>query len=107
MHISDGAQFKFSEMHRLSGKVNLNKSNSNVAYCAQNPWLEHATIRDNILFRTPFDPVRYDAVLVACGLKRDLEIFDAGDMTEIGEKVRNFHASSFRTYLFKSWLCRV
>ncbi|KAG8898883.1 hypothetical protein FRC01_010733, partial [Tulasnella sp. 417] len=61
-------------------------SNHNVAYAAQFPWLEHATIRDNILFRTPFDAARYDAVLEACALKHDLGIFAAGDMTEIGEK---------------------
>ncbi|KIO19698.1 hypothetical protein M407DRAFT_82489 [Tulasnella calospora MUT 4182] len=74
------------EMNRVSGSVFLDKSNHNVAYAAQFPWLEHATIRDNILFRTPFDAGRYDAVLEACALKHDLGIFEAGDMTEIGEK---------------------
>ncbi|KAG8930351.1 hypothetical protein FRC00_001199 [Tulasnella sp. 408] len=74
------------EMNRISGRVFLDKSNHNVAYAAQFPWLEHATIRDNILFRTPFDAARYDAVLEACALKHDLSIFAAGDMTEIGEK---------------------
>ena len=71
----------------VSGHVNLDKSSHNVAYAAQTPWLEHATIRDNILFRTPFDVARYDAVLECCALKHDLGIFEAGDMTEIGEKV--------------------
>lgn len=64
----------------------------NVAYAAQLPWLEHATIRDNILFRTPFDATRYAAVLEACALKRDLEIFEAGDLTEIGEKVMDLNS---------------
>lgn len=74
-------------MNRVSGSVFLDKSNHNVAYAAQFPWLEHATIRDNILFRTPYDAARYDAVLEACALKHDLGIFAAGDLTEIGEKV--------------------
>ncbi|KAH8100998.1 P-loop containing nucleoside triphosphate hydrolase protein [Cristinia sonorae] len=76
------------EMHAISGRVILNKLGHQVAYCAQNPWLEHATIRDNIIFASKFgyDEARYNAVIEACALTRDLEIFEAGDMTEIGEK---------------------
>jgi len=58
---------------------------------AQTHWplgLEHATIRDNITFGSRFghsndgfDEVRYDAVLESCALKRDLAIFEAGDLT--------------------------
>ena len=45
--------------------------------------LEHATIKDNIVFgnTSPFDEVRYQSVLDACALRQDLAIFDAGDMT--------------------------
>ncbi|KAI0789892.1 P-loop containing nucleoside triphosphate hydrolase protein [Abortiporus biennis] len=77
------------EMHCISGKVIFSKSGHQVAYCAQNPWLEHATIRDNIIFGASFgyDETRYEAVVEACALLKDLEILDAGDMTaEIGEK---------------------
>ncbi|KAJ3895149.1 pleiotropic drug resistance ABC transporter [Lentinula edodes] len=76
------------EMQCLSGHVHLDKSNHQVAYCAQSPWLEHATIRDNIIFGSAFgfDETRYQTVIEACALKRDLEVFDAGDLTEIGEK---------------------
>ncbi|EMD33950.1 hypothetical protein CERSUDRAFT_117480 [Gelatoporia subvermispora B] len=76
------------EMHCLSGNVLLKKSGHQVAYCAQNPWLEHATVRDNIIFGAMYgyDSTRYQAVLEACALLKDLEIFPAGDMTEIGEK---------------------
>ncbi|KZT30801.1 P-loop containing nucleoside triphosphate hydrolase protein, partial [Neolentinus lepideus HHB14362 ss-1] len=76
------------EMKCISGMVRLAKINHRVAYCAQNPWLEHATIRDNIVFgaRRGFDESRYNAVLHACALGRDLDVFEAGDMTEIGEK---------------------
>ncbi|KIM47463.1 hypothetical protein M413DRAFT_22125 [Hebeloma cylindrosporum] len=76
------------EMHCTSGRVLIDKTSHQVAYCAQNPWLEHATIRDNIIFGSsaPFDEVRYQSVLDACALRQDLAIFDAGDMTEIGEK---------------------
>ncbi|KIY73590.1 P-loop containing nucleoside triphosphate hydrolase protein [Cylindrobasidium torrendii FP15055 ss-10] len=76
------------EMHCTEGNVLVNKAQHQVAYCGQNPWLENATIRDNVIFGSiyGFDRNRYDAVLEACALVKDLELFDAGDMTEIGEK---------------------
>ena len=71
------------EMHCTSGRVVLNKAGHNVAYCAQNPWLEHATIRENIIFGAGygFDEKRYHDVVDACALAKDFEIFAAGDMT--------------------------
>ncbi|KAG8824518.1 hypothetical protein FRC19_001616 [Serendipita sp. 401] len=57
-----------------------------IAYCAQSPWLEHLTIRDNILFGSPFDQERYDQVIEQCALKPDLQILEDGDMTEIGAR---------------------
>ncbi|KAF8921944.1 pleiotropic drug resistance ABC transporter [Mucidula mucida] len=76
------------EMHCTTGKVLIDKTHHQVAYCAQNPWLEHATIRDNIIFGSTYgyDEDRYNAVVEACALIKDLEILEAGDMTEIGEK---------------------
>lgn len=59
-----------------------------IAYVAQQAWIQNATLRDNILFGKPFDPVRYDKVIDACALRPDLEILPAGDKTEIGEKVK-------------------
>lgn len=57
-----------------------------VAYCAQQAWLMNGTIKENIIFNSPFDPRRYKDVLVACSLQRDLEILDGGDQTLVGEK---------------------
>ncbi|CAO3624546.1 unnamed protein product [Cunninghamella blakesleeana] len=62
--------------------LNLDK----VAYVPQQAYLQHATIRDNILFGLPFDPVRYKKVLQQCALIKDLNILTDGDFTEIGEK---------------------
>jgi hypothetical protein len=42
--------------------------------------------QNNIIFGAPFDEVRYKKVLYQCSLERDLELFDAGDATEVGEK---------------------
>ncbi|KAL0089954.1 hypothetical protein J3Q64DRAFT_1674561 [Phycomyces blakesleeanus] len=57
-----------------------------VAYVAQQAFLQHASIRDNILFGQEFDPVRYKKVLSQCALVKDLSILPDGDRTEIGEK---------------------
>jgi len=57
-----------------------------VAYCSQTPWLVGASIRENIVFGSRWDKHRYDAVVDACALRRDFEIFDLGDETEVGEK---------------------
>ncbi|KAI9209496.1 uncharacterized protein BJ171DRAFT_454466 [Polychytrium aggregatum] len=57
-----------------------------IALVAQMAWLLNATIRDNILFGQHYDPDRYARVLHACCLVKDLDILEAGDMTEVGEK---------------------
>ncbi|PNY26446.1 ATP-dependent bile acid permease [Tolypocladium capitatum] len=55
-----------------------------VAYVGQSPWLESASLRDNILFGLPFLEDRYDKVLEVCTLKKDLDILTDGDKTELG-----------------------
>lgn len=57
-----------------------------VAYVAQQPFLRHASIRENILFGLPFDEERYKKTLYQCALIKDLTILPDGDRTEIGEK---------------------
>ncbi|KAI0758967.1 P-loop containing nucleoside triphosphate hydrolase protein [Fomes fomentarius] len=77
------------EMHYIPAGpgsfVNLPRAGG-VAYAAQESWVQNDTIRNNIVFGAPFDEVRYKKVLTQCALKRDLELFDAGDQTEVGEK---------------------
>ena len=43
-------------------------------------------MKDNIIFNSPFDEARYRKVLYQCALEQDLELFHAGDQTEVGEK---------------------
>ncbi|KAE8316056.1 P-loop containing nucleoside triphosphate hydrolase protein [Aspergillus transmontanensis] len=57
---------------------------SAVAYVAQLPWIEAATVKENILFGLPLHAERYKQVLHACALLADLEIFPDGERTEIG-----------------------
>lgn len=43
-------------------------------------------MKANILFGSPFDAERYQKVIYQCGLEHDIKLFDAGDLTEVGEK---------------------
>ncbi|KAL8870822.1 MAG: hypothetical protein Q9174_003222, partial [Haloplaca sp. 1 TL-2023] len=55
-----------------------------IAFVAQVPLIENDTIRGNIVFGLPMDPLRYAKVLSACALSQDLAILPDGDMTEVG-----------------------
>ena len=90
------------EADRLAGQVKVpqapsfeerfdhkaNKSDwiidSVIAYVAQIPWIENATIKDNILFGLPFDSGRYKKVLHCCALEKDLDLLPDGELTDIG-----------------------
>ncbi|KAK0113328.1 hypothetical protein ONS95_013584 [Cadophora gregata] len=90
------------EVDLLDGRINVpqppqtrdrhdhlaNKDNwiipSAVAFVAQIPWIENASIKDNILFGLPYDEYRYKKVIEVCALKKDLEMLTDGEATEIG-----------------------
>ncbi|KAF9290732.1 hypothetical protein BGZ74_000466 [Mortierella antarctica] len=57
-----------------------------VSYASQTPWIQNASIRDNVLFDTEYDPKRYWSVIRACCLEQDLAAFPDSDLTEIGER---------------------
>ncbi|KAA8651390.1 putative ABC multidrug transporter [Aspergillus tanneri] len=57
-----------------------------VAYVPQVPWLQNDTIRQNILFYSPFDEARYNRVIQASGLTQDLQQLPAADLTVVGER---------------------
>ncbi|XP_070557375.1 ATP-binding cassette sub-family C member 9-like [Ptychodera flava] len=74
------------EMTTTSGMVQFNRKKNSVSYVPQKPWIQNATLRDNILFGEMFNQKRYSAVIAACALQPDIDILPAGDMTEIGER---------------------
>ncbi|KAL1961056.1 hypothetical protein VTO42DRAFT_4944 [Malbranchea cinnamomea] len=57
---------------------------SAIAYVAQVPWIENASIKDNILFGLPLDEERYQKVIFACALEKDFEMLPDGELTDIG-----------------------
>ncbi|XP_074312621.1 ABC transporter C family member 3-like [Silene latifolia] len=71
------------EVPKISGILRLSGS---TAYVSQSPWIQSGKIVDNILFGQEMDAVKYDRVLEACALKKDLEILPFEDHTVIGER---------------------
>ncbi|XAR56776.1 Xenobiotic-transporting ATPase [Bertholletia excelsa] len=71
------------EVPKLSGTI---KFSGTRAYVAQSPWIQGGNIEENILFGMEMDQERYEEVLEACSLKKDLEILSFGDQTVIGEQ---------------------
>lgn len=57
-----------------------------VAYVPQVSWIFNATVRDNILFGSAFDPAKYDKTIDVTSLHHDLDLLPGGDLTEIGER---------------------
>ncbi|XP_023819171.1 multidrug resistance-associated protein 4-like [Oryzias latipes] len=70
----------------LPAEKGVLKVKGQMTYAAQQPWVFPGTIRSNILFGKEFDQQKYDMVIKACALKRDLELLQGGDQTVIGDR---------------------
>lgn len=81
---------KTALLHAIMGELDTRSGlrevpNETIGYCAQTPWLQSMSIRENILFSSGFDETRYRQVLAACCLIPDLASWKAGDLSLIGE----------------------
>lgn len=56
------------------------------AFVSQTPWVETGTVQNNITFGLPFVESRYQNILRACSLEKDIELLIDGDQTEVGPK---------------------
>lgn len=59
---------------RLRGRVAVWRLSKGFGLATQEPWIQFATIRDNILFGKMFDAQLYKEVLEACALNDDLSV---------------------------------
>lgn len=59
---------------RLHGRVAVSGLSKGFGLATQEPWIQFATIRDNILFGKSFDAQLYRQVLEACALDDDLRV---------------------------------
>ena len=56
-----------------------------LAYVSDSPWVFPATIRENIVFGLPYNESKYNKIIKACQLEKDLDNFPEHDLTHIGE----------------------
>lgn len=76
------------ETRRPAGSVVFDGSMERPAcsYVPQSPWLQNASIRDNIVFdQSGFDPERYEAACRSCCLLEDFAQLVLGDQTLAGD----------------------
>lgn len=57
------------EIDKVEGQVNRR---GKIAYIPQTSWLRSATIRENILFESEYNPKKYEEILKICELEQDL-----------------------------------
>lgn len=81
---------KTALLQALLGEADLtdgeyHRSNEMVGYCAQTPWLQSMSIRENVLFSSPYEESRYKEVIEACALIPDMANFKHGDLSLVGE----------------------
>lgn len=71
------------EIEIISGAVG---SSGTFSYCDQRPWIMNATLRDNVLFGSPYDEDKFDLAVGCVSLDEDINLLPGGVMTEIGER---------------------
>jgi ABC-type multidrug transport system fused ATPase/permease subunit len=91
---------KSSFINAILGNLHLcegeSKRNSGcIAYCAQQPWIQNLTLRDNVLFGSNYEEVRehYERAVRAAALIPDFNQLPSNDLTEIGERGINLVSS--------------
>ncbi|XP_074603021.1 multidrug resistance-associated protein 1-like [Brevipalpus obovatus] len=74
------------EMECIKGQVRISSTHGNTAYVAQQAWIQNTTLKNNILFGSAYNRVKYERTIRACALGLDISYLPGGDETEIGEK---------------------
>ncbi len=69
------------EMPIVSGKVK-----GRISYASQEPWIFSGTVRQNILFGSDFDELKYKRVIFVSALEEDIRLLPFGDNTLVGER---------------------
>ena len=81
---------KSSLLMALLGELPIIQGNvcrrGTVVYASQTPWVFSGTLQDNILFGRSFDFQRYQEVLEACDLLKDIDSFPNRDATVVRQR---------------------
>jgi len=63
-----------AELHRDNGDVFLEDIAVGFGFAAQEPWIQHGTVKENILFGKAYRRERYNSVVEACALLPDIQV---------------------------------
>ncbi|KAI1073683.1 P-loop containing nucleoside triphosphate hydrolase protein [Whalleya microplaca] len=74
------------QMRKTEGDFVIGAGVTSRIVCPQNAWIQHATLKENVLFGRPMHHEFYDRVIEACCLKADIQALPAGDDTDVGER---------------------
>ncbi|KAK3096011.1 hypothetical protein FSP39_021917 [Pinctada imbricata] len=81
---------KSSFLMSLLGELPIMKGNisiqGKISYISQQPWVFSASLRQNIIFGNKFESDKYNRILKACALNRDIDLMSNGDGTLIGDR---------------------
>nr|XP_019009246.1 uncharacterized protein I206_05894 [Kwoniella pini CBS 10737]OCF48027.1 hypothetical protein I206_05894 [Kwoniella pini CBS 10737] len=75
-----------NEVRKTAGHA---KFGGRVSYVPQQAWVQSGTVRDNITFASrenDVDQTRINETIFACALQSDIENWEYGDQTKVGEK---------------------
>jgi ABC-type nitrate/sulfonate/bicarbonate transport system ATPase subunit len=66
-----------AEMNRVGGQVVLGSGvlKQGFGFVTQDAWIQHATLRDNVLFGKMYNKRKYESVISSCALMEDLKVF--------------------------------
>lgn len=81
---------KTSLLHAIMKELPVSKGTKDVvgriSYASQESWLFAGTIKQNILFGEKWNSKKYERVLQACALERDLNLLPYGDRSIVGDR---------------------
>ena len=63
-----------AEMRKDHGDISVACLDKGFGLVAQEPWIQHATIKENIIHGKPYQYEKYTAVVDACALTEDLKV---------------------------------
>ena len=74
------------EISKLEGSISINGS---ISLVPQNAWIQNTNVKNNITFHKLFIKEKYEEIIEAVCLQKDLEVLVSKDETEIGENGLN------------------
>ena len=75
-----------SMLGELEKVIGATRTTGTVALSPQDPWIEHGSIRENILFGSEYDLRWYKQIVRACALLPEFKQLPDGDLTVVGER---------------------